>query len=112
MEEKVVLITGASSGIGAAIAEHFSEIGYRRISIVARREEKLREVAERCKAKGAEDVLVLPLDLSDMESARSAVVKTVEHFESKYSTSFFPVHLQGKASGLATTMVVGLGGCI
>ena len=114
MEEKVVLITGASSGIGAAIAEHFSEIGYRRISIVARREEKLREVAERCEAKGAEDVLVLPLDLSDMESARSAVVKTVEHFESKYRTmaSFFPVRLQGKASGLTTTMVVGLGGCI
>ena len=84
MEDKVVLITGASSGIGAATAEHFADIGYRKFSIVARREEKLKELAERCKVKGAKDVLILPLDLSDMECAKAAVVKTVEHFNSKY----------------------------
>ena len=83
MEDKVVLITGASSGIGAATAEHFADIGYKRFSIVARREEKLKELAQRCKVKGAQDVLVLPLDLSDMECAKRAVVKTVEHFKSK-----------------------------
>ena len=85
MEDKVVLITGASSGIGAATAEHFADIGYKKLSIVARREEKLREVAEKCKEKGAKDVLILPLDLSDMQSAKSAVEKTVEHFDSEMS---------------------------
>ena len=82
-KDKVVLITGASSGIGAATTEHFADIGYKKISIVARREEKLKELAEKCKAKGATDVLILPLDLSDMECAKSAVVKTVEHFNSE-----------------------------
>ena len=84
MEDKVVLITGASSGIGAATAEHFADIGYKKLSLVARREEKLKELADKCKAKGATGVLVLPLDLSDMECARNAVVKTVEHFKSEY----------------------------
>ena len=36
MEDKVVLITGASSGIGAGTAEHFAKIGYKKIAIVAR----------------------------------------------------------------------------
>ena len=83
MEDKVILITGASSGIGAATAEHFADIGYKKLSIVARREERLKEVADKCKAKGAKDVLILPLDLSDMEYAKSAVIKTVEHFSSE-----------------------------
>ena len=83
MEDKVVLITGASSGIGEATAEHFAAIGYKKFSLVARREEKLNELAEKCKAKGAIDVLILPLDLSDMDCAKSAVVKTVEHFNRK-----------------------------
>ena len=36
MESKVVVVTGGSSGIGAAIAVHLCEIGYRKLVIVAR----------------------------------------------------------------------------
>ena len=40
MEDKVVIITGASSGIGAAVAIHFCKIGYRKLALVARREQR------------------------------------------------------------------------
>lgn len=44
LEGKVVVVLGASSGIGAAISEYFSEKGAR-VWIAARREERLRKVA-------------------------------------------------------------------
>ena len=56
--EKVVLITGGSSGIGAATAEHLASIGYKNLILLSRREKVLNQVAERCKAKGATKVLV------------------------------------------------------
>src|SRR5882757_817292 len=54
----VVLITGASSGIGAEIAREFASRG-RRVALVARRAEKLRELAESLGA--AADVLAADL---------------------------------------------------
>ncbi len=42
--EKVCLITGGSSGIGAEIARHLASLGYGNLAIVARRKEKLEEV--------------------------------------------------------------------
>ncbi len=47
MREKVIVITGASSGIGAALAELVAGRGARPV-LVARRERELRAVAERC----------------------------------------------------------------
>ena len=84
MEEKVVLITGASSGIGEGAAVHLAKIGYRKLSLVARREARLEEVATRCRKHGATDVLVLPIDLSTRSGAIQAVKETVDHFKSIY----------------------------
>ncbi len=57
MKNKVVAVTGASSGIGRAIALEFASKGSK-LLIAARNEQKLEEVAELIKAKGAEVVTV------------------------------------------------------
>lgn len=46
-EGKLVLVTDASSGIGAAIAIQFTEQGAH-VSLVGRNQEKLNKVAEKC----------------------------------------------------------------
>jgi len=58
-----VVITGASSGIGRAVAEAFAPRRVR-LFLVARRRELLQEVADRCSALGAEEVRFSPHDLS------------------------------------------------
>ena len=65
-----ILVTGASSGMGAAIAEHLAAPGVR-IALFARRKEQLDEVAARVAAKGAES-LVLIGDVADLKSVQAA----------------------------------------
>ena len=48
LEGKVCIVTGASAGIGRATAELFCREGAKVVA-VARREERLRELAEECK---------------------------------------------------------------
>jgi short-subunit dehydrogenase len=50
MSDRVIVITGASTGIGAALAEHAAREGDR-VVLAARRERELGEVAQRCGAK-------------------------------------------------------------
>ena len=60
----VALVTGASSGIGREIAILLSDMGYS-LSLVARREEKLNELADTLKT----NCKVIPMDLSVPENA-------------------------------------------
>ena len=62
LQNKVVWITGASSGIGAACAEAFCAEGAK-VIISARREELLHAVRDRCVAP--ERVTVCPMDVTD-----------------------------------------------
>ena len=48
----VVAITGASSGIGAALARHYAASG-RTLALIGRHAERLESVAQECRAKGA-----------------------------------------------------------
>ena len=80
MEEKVVLVTGASSGIGEASAIHLAKIGYKKFAFVARREARLNLVKQECLNRGAKDVLVLVKDLSQIGNEQSIVEETVKHF--------------------------------
>lgn len=63
---KSILITGASSGIGAGVARHFLEDGWR-VGLLARREAALKEVAD-----GAENAVILPTDVSDAAQVAAA----------------------------------------
>jgi NADP-dependent 3-hydroxy acid dehydrogenase YdfG len=60
----IVVVTGASQGIGRAIAEAFAEEPDARIALAARSKDKLNRVAEACRAQGAE-TLVMPTDVTD-----------------------------------------------
>jgi NAD(P)-dependent dehydrogenase (short-subunit alcohol dehydrogenase family) len=70
----VVLITGASSGIGAATALAFDRAGAR-VAVAARRAERLEKLVERMA-----DALCVPTDLADPAAAAAMVDATVRHF--------------------------------
>lgn len=61
-----VLITGASSGIGAALALAYAEPG-RCLALGGRNESRLAGIAGQCRARGA-DVTTQPLDITERES--------------------------------------------
>lgn len=73
---KVALVTGASSGIGEAIALSLAREGAR-LAVSARRRELLEDVARRATAAGAQDAFAFPSDQGDAESLR-ALVRAVE----------------------------------
>jgi short-subunit dehydrogenase len=64
-------VTGASSGIGEALAYRFAREGSR-LGLLARREGRLCEIASRVRSLGGE-ALVVPVDLADGVGARQAV---------------------------------------
>lgn len=75
MSRPVAIVTGASAGIGRAFAEHYAAHGHDLV-VVARREERLRELAERLAARHGVAVRVVAADLATPEGrslARDAV---------------------------------------
>jgi short-subunit dehydrogenase len=69
--DKVVWITGASSGIGEALAVELAARGARLV-LSARRAERLEAVRQRC---GAERAAVLPLDVAEVASFEKAAAR-------------------------------------
>lgn len=79
IRDKVVLITGASSGIGAELALQYGAKGAR-IAIAARRAAQLEATEARALEAGAQDVLIVPTDMSDASACDALVQKTIERF--------------------------------
>ena len=75
---KVIVITGASAGIGAATAVAAARAGMR-IVLAARREDKLHDVARTVKVNGGE-AMVMPTDIADREQVQQLVDQTVDQF--------------------------------
>jgi len=76
MDERVLLITGASSGIGAATAQAAAQAGFRLV-LCARREPAL---AGLCAAIGPGQAIAVPCDVSDWQAQQYLVRRTLEHY--------------------------------
>ncbi|XP_013389771.1 uncharacterized protein LOC106158378 [Lingula anatina] len=81
LRDKVVLITGASGGIGAAVAVQFAKQGCR-LALSGRNVDKLEETATKCREIGlsSEMVFLVPGDISQEETASDILEKTIEKF--------------------------------
>lgn len=75
LKDKVAIITGANSGVGAAAAKLFASEGAK-VVICARRAEPLEAVAAEIRAEKGE-VLCIPTDISDKASVEALVEKTL-----------------------------------
>lgn len=73
---KVVAITGASSGIGAATARAFADAGAH-VALAARRADRIEAIADELRAQGASAVAI-PTDITDEASANAFIAGTQE----------------------------------
>jgi NAD(P)-dependent dehydrogenase (short-subunit alcohol dehydrogenase family) len=75
LDGKVVIVTGAGSGIGAALARGFSQAGGR-VTLAGRRRERLEATAAACPG----EYLCVAADVTDPRGRRDILGKTVEHW--------------------------------
>ncbi len=94
MNNKIVFITGASSGIGAACAKLFAGAGAKLI-LAARRKERLQELVKKLNLKSSEFYL-LELDVRD----RKAVESAISSLPSEWSAIDVLVNNAGLSRGL------------
>eukprot|EP01136_Pigoraptor_vietnamica_P012591 Opistho-1_new@52689 len=94
---KTVLVTGATSGFGKAIATVFAKNGYN-VCITGRREERLQELKTELEKTYNVSITTLCFDIR----SREEVTKAVENLKSQYATIDILVNNAGLAAGLST----------
>jgi len=78
MQNKVIIITGASSGIGLGCAREFAQRGAK-LTLAARSADKLEEIKAELQSKGSE-VLTIKTDVSIEDDCRNMVDETIKRF--------------------------------
>ena len=76
-QHKVVAITGASAGLGRAIAHAYAKEGAS-VGLMARNPEALAAAVQECEAMGARKAIFVPTDVSDAEAVEAAAAKIEE----------------------------------
>lgn len=89
---QTALVTGASRGIGRAIALELAQQGVKRLLIVARDRQRLAEVAQEIEILGVE-VVILPLDLTQLVQVNVAIAHAWKNYG--------PIHLLINCAGVA-----------
>ncbi len=80
VKAKVVVVTGASSGIGEATAREFAREGAR-VILAARRVDRLEALAQEINSMGTgAEALVVQADLSKLENIKSLITKTLDKY--------------------------------
>lgn len=92
IQGKVALITGASRGIGRAIALELAQQNIKRVILVARDRQKLTKVAQEIEAMGVE-ATILPIDLTVTVEVNIAVAQLWRNYG--------PIHLLVNCAGVA-----------
>ncbi|MFM6134493.1 MAG: SDR family NAD(P)-dependent oxidoreductase, partial [Sphaerospermopsis kisseleviana] len=92
IQGKVALITGASRGIGRAIALELAQQGVKRLILVARDRQKLAEVAQEIETLGTETTTIT-LDLTQPVSVNIAIAQIWKNYG--------PIHLLVNCAGVA-----------
>lgn len=93
--KKIVMITGASSGIGKAIALRYAEKSYDLI-LIARRKEKLEELKEEILSFSDIDIKILKIDVSKKED----VIEKINSLPEKWQRIDILVNSAGLALGM------------
>jgi 3-hydroxy acid dehydrogenase / malonic semialdehyde reductase len=81
LKDKIVLITGASAGIGLACAELFASEGAKLI-LAARREKSLKDIAEKLNSQFGTKSHVMKLDVKNRKECESAINQIPDEFKS------------------------------
>lgn len=97
LKDKIVLITGASSGIGAACAKQFAQHGAR-LLLCARRIEKLNELATELRAEFNVDIHTFQLDVTQ----RANVIEALNSLPTQWQNIDILLNNAGLAAGLDT----------
>lgn len=79
IKDKVAIITGGSSGLGVQIAKAYASQGVK-VALFARREEKLKAVADEIKDEFGTDVIYAVTDVSDYANIQESVKKVIDEF--------------------------------